>query len=66
MVCGCIPHPKQVEFLSFRGTCQADSLVYCITCTRCGDKFVGETARTLDKRFQVSVGEVCLAMSYLC
>jgi len=44
--------PRTAQFLHFRATCQADSLVYCIHCTRCGDKFVGETARTLDKCIQ--------------
>ena len=64
-----------MKFIKFRGSCQSDSVVFCIHCDRsgsqavrqspliilqlchfrCGKKFVGDTARTLDKRMQVQM-----------
>jgi len=45
--------PRKMKFLNFRENCQSDCVVFCIHCDKCGKKFVGDTARTLDKRLQV-------------
>ena len=33
-------------------SCNSNNLVYCITCTRCGKQYVGQTKNSLKQRFQ--------------
>ena len=33
-------------------SCNSNNLVYCISCTRCGKQYVGQTKNSLKQRFQ--------------
>ena len=46
-VCG----PKSSTTIHERFTCKSDNIVYCISCRRCPQLYIGETGRTLHKRF---------------
>ena len=46
-VCG----PKSSTTIHERFTCKSDNIVYCISCRRCPQLYIGETGRTLHERF---------------
>ena len=37
-------------------TCKSSNLIYCITCKRCSQQYVGQTGNTLHKRFGAHAG----------
>ena len=41
-----------------RYTCQSKNLVYAISCSKCGAQYIGETEKTLQKRFSQHLGYV--------
>ena len=46
-VCG----PKSSTTIRERFTCKSENVVYCISCRRCPQLYIGETGRTLRERF---------------
>ena len=44
--------------LTKRYTCQSKNLVYVISCSKCGVQYVGETEKSLQKRFSQHLGYV--------
>ena len=47
----CILGPKSNFFIRHCFTCVSSNLIYCISCSRCGLPYVGETGRHLSNRF---------------
>lgn len=37
--------------INFAVNCQTSNIIYCITCTKCTDQYIGQSERTLQKRF---------------
>ena len=53
-----IQAPKQTFYIKKSFNCQTYNLVYAISCTHCGEIYIGETGRTLHKRFQEHIADI--------
>ena len=39
-------------------TCSSKNLIYCLTCDKCGEQYIGETERELKERIQEHLGYI--------
>ena len=48
---------KKVE-INAQITCQTRNLIYCATCLKCAQQYIGQTDRTLQERIQEHLGYI--------
>jgi len=53
-----ITGPKSTWTITSSATCTTKNIVYCITCTKCGKLYIGETKRMLRERFREHLRDI--------